>query len=71
MRWLLRASLVASGAVGLLIQPTNITIDATDVDLALPSGNTIAVYASLEPLTTTANILPVINLLLLNTFHSC
>lgn len=63
-KWVFRAALMASAAAGLTIQPTNITQESADVDLALPSGNTIAVYSTLEPLTAGADDLPVITRLL-------
>jgi len=58
-QWLLPAGLLASRVAGLTIQPTNVTQDDPGVDLALPSGNTIAVFGSLEPLTSTADQLGV------------
>ncbi|THY09027.1 hypothetical protein D6D03_00590 [Aureobasidium pullulans] len=54
-QWLLPAGLLASRAAGLTIQPTNNTQNGTGVDLALPSGNTIAIFGTLEPLTPTAD----------------
>ena len=58
-QWLLPAGLLVSRAAGLTIQPTNNTQNGTGVDLALPSGNTIAIFGTLEPLTPTADQLGV------------
>ncbi|KAI5241533.1 hypothetical protein E4T43_05344 [Aureobasidium subglaciale] len=50
-QWLLPASLLASGAAALLIQPTNITQQSNDVNIVV--GGTSFGY--LQPLTTTAD----------------
>jgi len=52
-QWLLSASLLASGAAALLIQPTNITQNSTDaVELNLDTTN----FGALQPLTQGASV---------------
>lgn len=51
-QWLMSASLLASGAAALLIQPTNTTQNSSDV-VELIVGNTD--FGALQPLTQTAS----------------